>query len=92
MINGKPNHFLDVLYTGQDIVYIFHGVKYWFQGYTTSNGFHMEIFQYQPSAEGYVWEFDASSADECKEAFLKTPIFNGKAFWDVEEKIEWVDE
>ncbi|MCD7775245.1 MAG: hypothetical protein LUH40_06675, partial [Clostridiales bacterium] len=74
------------------IVYIFHGIKYWFQGYTTPNGFHMEIFQYQPPAEGYTWEFDASSADEGKKAFITAPIFEGKTFWEVEQEIEWTDE
>ncbi|MCC8192072.1 MAG: hypothetical protein LIO41_03415 [Ruminococcus sp.] len=92
MINGNPNSFLDVVYTGQDIVYIYQCIKYWFQGYTTANGFHMGIFQYQPLSEGFIWEHDAPSAQECKEAFETAPIFDGKSFWKVESEMEWVDE
>ncbi len=91
MINGNPHEFLDVLYTGQDIVYIFKGIKYWFQGYTTDSGFHMEIIQHEPSSDSYLWKHDDVSSENCKDAFLNAPIFEGKTFWDAEGDIEWVD-
>lgn len=34
MIDGNPNEFIDKAYTGQDIIFIYHEIKYWFQGYT----------------------------------------------------------
>ena len=33
MIGGNPNDFLDRIYSCQDTIYIYMGVKYWFQGY-----------------------------------------------------------
>lgn len=92
MIDGNPHDFVDTVYTGQDIVYLYHGIKYWFQGYTLENGTcHMEIFQYQPPAEDEIWSHDDTSMEKCLEAFLQAPIFDGKTFWDAEQEITWVD-
>jgi hypothetical protein len=93
MINGDANEFLDKAYTGQDLIYIYHGIKYWFQGYSDENGVkHMEVVQYKPASEGYIWEHDDQSMENCLSAFVEAPIFDGKRFWDVEQEIEWVDD
>ncbi|HBM97186.1 TPA: hypothetical protein DD394_06785 [bacterium UBP9_UBA11836] len=93
MIDGDPHQFLDTVYTGQDIVYVYGGVKYWFQGYNRpSGGFHMEVYQYEPSKEGAVWEVDLEDEMECLKAFLAAPIFNGATFWEAEKDITWVDD
>ena len=93
MIDGNPNEFIDKAYTGQDIIFIYHGIKYWFQGYTKNNGIcHMEIFQYQPSSDDYIWEHNDVSMEKCLDEFIKAPIFDGKTFWDVEQEIQWVDD
>lgn len=93
MINGNPNEFVDRIYSCQDTIFIYNGIKYWFQGYMpTSDTVHMEIFQYQPSSEKYLWTYDAKNIEECYHAFLDAPIFDGKTFWDVEMNIAWVDD
>jgi len=91
MINGNPHDFIDTVYSGQDIIFVFHGIKYWFQGYTDNGKSHMEIFQYVPSSDGFLWIHDDDSMLKCLEAFLDAPIFNGKTFWEAESEIEWVD-
>ena len=92
MIGGNPNDFLDRIYSCQDTVYVYKGIKYWFQGYMPADGVvHMEIFQYQPPCERNVQSYDGSSLDECQDAFIHAPIFDGKTFWEVEKDIEWVD-
>ncbi len=92
MINGNPNDFLDTIYSCQDIIYIFNGIKYWFQGYTEDNTVHMEIFQYIPANDDYIWEYNSDTIEKCLNSFLAAPIFDGKTFWDVENEIEWVDD
>jgi len=96
MIGGNPNDFLDRIYSGQDTIFIFKGIKYWFQGYAMPNdaGWHMEIFQYQPkpSRDNWFWIYDGKNIEECFEAFVKSCIFVGKTFWEAENEIEWVDE
>ena len=92
MINGSANEFVDRIYTCQDTVFIYKGRKYWFQGYMPNeNTVHMEIFQTDPDAEDYVWEYNGSSIKEGEEAFQTAPIFDGKTFWEVEQEMEWVD-
>lgn len=94
MINGNPHEFIDHFCSGQDTVYLYRGRKFWAQGYTCrdKNEWRMEIFQYQPPSDGYIWEYESESVLKCMEAFLKAPIFNGKTFWEVESEIEWVDD
>ncbi|MBQ9306325.1 MAG: hypothetical protein IJ229_00255 [Clostridia bacterium] len=93
MINGNPHDFVDTVYSGQDIIYVFRGIKYWFQGYTVAQGnCHMEIFQYSPPSETDIWECDAATMEACLNAFLDARIFDGKTFWEVESEIEWVDD
>lgn len=93
MIGGTPNEFLERVYSCQDTIYLYKGIKYWFQGYMpTFNTVHMEVIQYQPPSDRFVWEYDGSTIEECQQAFIHAPIFNGKSFWDAEQDIEWVDE
>ena len=93
MINGKASEFVDRIYSCQDTIFIYEGVKYWFQGYTLPNGVvHMEVSQYQPSCEQPVWEYDGKTIAECQTAFIEAPIFGGKSFWNAEQGIEWVDD
>ena len=54
------------------------------------NSVHMEIIQYQPSSEKDLWECNGTTIDECLNAFVHAPIFNGKTFWEAEKKIDWV--
>lgn len=91
MINGSANEFIDMIYTCQDIVFIYNNIKYWFQGYTKDNIVHMEVFQVEPAKDEYVWEYNGPSLSDGQNAFQEAKIFNGKTFWDVEQDIEWVD-
>ena len=70
MINGNPNEFIDRIYTCQDTVFVYRGVKYWFQGYMPDDStVHMEVFQVDPEKDGYIWEYDGKTIEECHEAF-----------------------
>ena len=92
MINGNPATFIDTVYSGQEIFFLYDGNKYMYQGYTVNDVCHMEIQQHIPWVSELVWHAQNSSMQECLEEFEKAPIFNGKSFWDVESEIEWVDE
>ena len=91
MINGDPNKFIDMIYTCQDLVFIYDNVKYWFQGYMEDDRVHMEVFQTEPPKDEYIWEYNGFSIIEGQEAFQYAPIFNNRTFWEVEKDIEWVD-
>ena len=93
MIGGNPNDFLDRIYSCQDTIYIYKGIKYWFQGYMPdSNTVHMEVIQYQPANNKEIWSHDAATIEQCKQAFIDAPLFDVKIFWDAEQDIEWIDD
>lgn len=92
MIGGNPNEFLDRIYSCQDTIFSYRGITYWFQGYMPNeNTVHMEITQYLPPSERYVWEYDGTTIEECQQAFLEVPLFEGKMFWEAEQEIDWLD-
>lgn len=65
MINGDAGDFIERIYSCQDTVFVYNGVKYWFQGYMPSaDAVHMEVFQVEPERDGYVWEYDGNSISE----------------------------
>lgn len=39
-----------------------------------------------------VLEIEDNSLDRIKQKFLQSPVFDGKAFWQVEKEIAWLDE
>ena len=39
-----------------------------------------------------VFEMEDTSLDRIKLAFLSAPLFEGKTFWDVENKLAWLEE
>ncbi len=91
MINGNPYEFINTIYTCQDIIFAYQNIQYWFQGYMTDDSVHMEVFQYKPAQDGYIWEYNGDSISEGQEAFQRALIFNGKTFWEAEKEIEWID-
>lgn len=92
MTGGTAQEFVDYIYTCQDAVFVYKGIKYWFQGYMpTTDTVHMEVFQYEPPSDGFIWEYDGKTIEECQQAFLSALIFDGKNFWDVEQDIAWID-
>ena len=93
MIGGNPNEFLETIYNGTDIYFIFDKKKYFGQGYNTDNGFwHYEIFEVNTQSDMTLWECTKATIDECFNLFLASKIFDGKSFWEVEQEIEWVDD
>ena len=93
MTGGSPKDFLDRIYSCQDTVFIYAGIKYWFQGYMPNESVvHMEVTQYEPPKDEHIWEYNGNTIEECRDAFVNARIFNGKTFWQAEQDIEWVDD
>lgn len=93
MIGGKATDFINRIYSCQDTIFLFHGIKYWFQGYMPNdNSVYMEIVQYQPPSDNILWSCTENTIDECMNAFITEPFFDGKSFWDAEQSIAWVDD
>ena len=93
MIDGNVNEFVDILSRGGELWFLFHGVKYFFQGWYEPTGIHVFVIETEnASAQGkYYWETSSVRIEECAEAFFKAPIWDGKTFWEVEHEMTWVD-
>lgn len=94
MINGKLTDFVDSLYYGQEMVFIYQDVKYFVQGWWSDDKstatLVLDIMNKDPFS-GYLWEHHGKSMMECAEAFLAAPIWEGKNFIQVEADVNWVD-
>ena len=97
MINGNLSAFMDSLALGMDLEVLFHGKRYFIQGWDYSNddpksGPHLEMFELLDNgyAGGYVFTYDGRSRGECTEAFLAAKLWDGLTFDEAEPEIEWV--
>ncbi len=94
MINGKLTEFIEQLYCGQELVFMYHNRKFFVQGWTeldnkTSTMVIEEIKECP--FNGYFWEHESSKMSECAEAFLNSPIWEGKNFLQIENEVTWTD-
>lgn len=91
MINGDINEFMDKLWGGEELIFTYHGKKYFSQGYYNSDGkYYFELQEWEPRP-ALLWSIVGCSNQESLNAFLNEPLFDGKRFWDVEQELEWVD-
>ena len=92
MINGNIDEFVEKLLDGEEDIYVYHGKKYFSQGYNLDGGtYYFEIQQWKPTAS-VLWSVKGLDRPASLDAFLKEPLFNGKTFWECEKEMEWVDE
>ena len=94
MINGDLNEFVNLLYYGQEIVFIYQNKKYFIQVYSTEHNPNatMELVEVNDQPfKGYLWECQADTMRECAEAFLAATIWDGKDFMQIQEEVIWSD-
>lgn len=94
MINGNITEFIDQLYYGQEIVFVYNEYRYFIQGWWSDNKKEASMvltdMESDPSS-GYLWEYHSDSMKECAEAFLISPIWDGKDFLQIQESVIWSD-
>lgn len=94
MIDGKMTEFVDQLYNGQEIVFLFKGKKYFIQGWWDETGstatMALEEMSESPF-DGYLWQHQADKMGKCAEEFLAAPLWGGKSFYQIESEVTWSD-
>jgi hypothetical protein len=94
MINGKVSDFVDQLYYGQELVFLYGGKKYFIQGWWSEDRtiatLVLEEMNTQPFT-GYLWEYQAEEMSKCADAFLSVSLWNGKTFLQIENDVTWID-
>ena len=97
MINGNVNEFVNNLYYGSEMYFTFYKQKYFIQGWYVEPFYYLVLDQDFEETEipkdytfqSYIWEYKAKDPGECVQAFLDTPLWNGKTFYEVEKEITW---
>jgi len=92
MINGDINEFTDKLWSGEELIFVYNGKKYFAQGVTDENGEYSFGIQMWEPEEKMLWEISGNDQQRNYEEFIKQSIFDGKTFWEIEKDTEWVDE
>lgn len=102
MINGDVIEFVDQIYTGLDLFFLYKKQKFFLEGITVEVPIEgkstMELrnvhclLRLDPPLDHPVWEhiFPAGIGFPAEE-FLKAKIWDGKSFWEVQEEMEWID-
>ena len=94
MIGGNISEFIDQLYYGQEIVFIYNGKRYFIQGWWSDDKTTATLVLDCPTENQfthYMWKHHASKMSECVDAFLAAKIWDGKDFLHIQEYVTWSD-
>ena len=97
MRDGNVNDFLD--HASYEEVAVEHGgYKYFFYGLRRDADTGMYSFavdRFETGQNGAyletVYDKVAPSISECMEQFFRTPLIDGKTFWELEKDMTWVE-
>ena len=91
MINGDVNEFLDHIYYGDEVVFLYKKKKYFLQGFTIEGIYTLLLDRWEPATDDYIWVGKGTDDAYPVDVFVNAPIWNGKTFWEVEREFEWID-
>ncbi len=97
MVGGSIKEFLDYLYDGAELFFVYRKEKYFIQGWREENYVcRLVLTRLDPpdTGSGYLWETeDKESMVVCAHRFLEArfSFFGGKTFLEIEEDVNWVD-
>lgn len=90
MINGNVNEFVDHIYFGDELWFVYKNTKYFLEGLCIGGENKLYLFEIKENGAEYSWSISGSKYPA--EKFLTAKFFDGKSFWEVEKEIKWVDE
>jgi len=91
MTNGDEREFIDGLHYGDERFFLFHGRKYFVQGYFIDGKPMLEAYIFEPADNDFLWREFSTGKHYPVSAFENAKIFDGKSFWEAEKEMEWVD-
>lgn len=91
MINGDVQDFINGLHYGDERFFLFAGKKYFLQGYHVDGKPMLELYVIENPEDDFEWRVISKDNEFPVAEFESAKIFQGKTFWEVEQKIEWVD-
>jgi len=91
LINGDLNEFIDKLYYGDELWFVYNGIKYMIQGLYEKGTYNLYLLIPYSEGTGYTWECKGTADSYPVKEFLNAPLFENESFMEIEQKIEWVD-
>ena len=89
LIDGDVNDFVDRISYGDELIFTFHGRKYFLQGYHDLGGLWTTYRdRWEPPADDYIWVGKCDFHFPVEE-FLRQRIWDGRTFWEAQEEMEW---
>ncbi len=92
-MNGMSiGSFMDKVYYGDEIEFIFNGTTYFLQGYMKGNKYVLTV-DYWNKTDGtepkhdYLFEIECDSPEERMLRFEEAAVFMGKTIYDVEKNV-----
>lgn len=94
MEGGRVNDFVDA-FSFQSVAVVYKGERYFSDGITAEENGKYLFFIIKVDENGNflsdVYDFEGDSVVDCVSAFVNAPIWDGKALYDVESEMTWVD-
>lgn len=90
MKNGNVQEFVNHIYFGDELWFMYEGEKYFLEGWQENNIFELVLYEMKNSGKVYSWK--GNYKDYPVDSFLSDLVFDGKTFWQVEQDITWVDD
>ncbi len=91
MINGNVSEFVDHIHYGDELVFTFRGRKFFLQGLSEKGVYTLYLDRWDPPSNEYLWVGKGKANNYPVDEFLNAKIWDGKAFWDAEQEMEWID-
>lgn len=89
MKNGNVQEFVDRIYYGDELWFLYNDTKYFLEGWIENDILELVLYEMKENGKDYKWEGDNNNYPV--EEFLSDRIFDGKNFWEIENDIMWVD-
>lgn len=89
MKNGNVQEFVDRIYYGDELWFLYNDTKYFLEGWIENDILELVLYEMKENGKDYKWEGDNNNYPV--EEFLSDRIFDGKNFWEIENDITWVD-
>ena len=90
MKGGSAQQFIDGLSMCMEQVFVYRGRTMCIQGWAEEDGrILFTLDQWEPWSDDWnIWRYRAATVDECLQAFLEAPLFDGRTFWEAEGEME----
>ena len=92
MRGGNVEEFVDNIYMGQELVFLYKGQKFFLQGYCDKGSPNLYLDRWDPPGNDYIWVGKGSKSEGYPvDEFLEQKLWDSRSFWEAQDEMEWID-